>query len=239
MNKKHSPQIVCFGVSHGLGAAYLELLANESFQMLSFSRTDPASREKFQSILRHEKFDAAKVDQWGGVFDLVEKANPEKIFLFLGGGPFGPFETKQFKDHEWAWNVSFRFQAFLLHAILQKRKEDSSAFTELKQIIFIGSSVAESKADPGAASYAAAKHALIGLITSVQAESRGGESQGDQFKQQLDIRLVSPPYMNTRMLPASAWPREQGLVREPREVALEMKSWLENPLAKNGHLVIS
>ena len=88
----------------------------------------------------------------------------------------------------------------------------------------MGSSVAEDKADPGAASYAAAKHALKGLLESVILE-----------KPDLDVRLFSPGYMDTGMLPQNAWPRQQGLAEDPDAVARRLWQW-SNSAVKCGSI---
>ncbi|MBK7960771.1 MAG: hypothetical protein IPK04_05925 [Bdellovibrionales bacterium] len=75
-----------------------------------------------------------------------------------------------------------------------------------KQGIFIGSQIAERNPDINAASYTAAKHALLGIISTLQKEALEGK---DTKKASLahDLRLFSPGYMNTSLLPPTAWPR--------------------------------
>jgi NAD(P)-dependent dehydrogenase (short-subunit alcohol dehydrogenase family) len=84
-------------------------------------------------------------------------------------------------------------------------------------VILLGSAVAEASADPGAASYCAAKHALKGLIASLRAEIPAW-----------DLRLFSPGYMDTEMLPGNAAARRQG-VYSPARMARELWDWSLTP----------
>ncbi len=133
------------------------------------------------------------------------------VLYFAGGGPHGKFETKKWSSHRWAYEVNFIFPSKLLYFLLHGR--ENHLFT------YIGSSVAESSPDPMASSYAAAKHAMKGLLSSI-----GGEN----IERNCLLRLFSPSYMDTKMLPASAWPRQkEGLVQPPSEVGERLYNWLE------------
>ena len=94
----------------------------------------------------------------------------------------------------------------MLHALV-------SAKAPIPQVILVGSSVAESAADPKAASYCAAKHALRGLFLSLREEYPDW-----------DLRLFSPGYMDTDMLPPHALVRKKG-VHDPARVASDLWSW--------------
>lgn len=137
-----------------------------------------------------------------------------RFIYFAGGGPYGPFQEKAWKDHQWAWNVTFLSAARFFHTFLK--------IPHFRQGIAIGSQVAENHADSGAASYAAAKHALRGLVLTLQKE--GGDSK--------DLRLFSPGYMNTNLLPPAAWPRQAGLqIHEPDRVAQDLALWMQDSKA--------
>jgi NAD(P)-dependent dehydrogenase (short-subunit alcohol dehydrogenase family) len=101
--------------------------------------------------------------------------------------------------------VSYRAHARLLHALARARR--------FEQVILIGSAVAEADGDPGAASYAAAKHALRGLYKSLRLDYP-----------QWDVRLCSPGYMDTALLPPQARARAKG-VYDPAQVASEIWLW--------------
>lgn len=204
------PKWILIGGSRGLGAEFAKLLEakSETYEILS---------------RKYGGFDVTRIEQWDTLVSKISDLGPAKIVYFSGGGPYGVFGSKAFKDHQWAFRLNFEFPAFLLHRVLQ-----AGAFDKLQQVCFIGSAIAESKPDPGAASYSAAKHGLLGLVSSVQAEAHGD----------LDLRLYSPGYMDTGMLPANAWPRAQaGLVRAPADMAGELYAWLGDVRGKNQHLV--
>lgn len=172
-----------------------------------FSKLVPAMYPQVQLFLASRtinNFDFSKKDLFEYYCEQIAASDPDRIYYFAAGGTYGPFKRFQWKDHIWTMSVTFEFPAFLLHYFLKNS-------TRLKQIVFIGSSVAESQADPNAAMYCAAKHALKGLVSSV-------EKEGPSFQ----IKLFSPGYMNTQMLPKGAWPREQGLAVEPSQVASEL-----------------
>ncbi len=193
MNDSGNEKWVLLGASRGLGLAFSKLalatypnidlfLASRSINGFDFSNT-----ELFE--LYAEKIADFKAD---------------RIFYFAGGGPYGPYSKFEWKDHLWSFNVSFGFPAYLLNYL---GKLDS----KILQMVFVGSSIAETQPDPNAAMYCASKHALRGLITTLQKEGF-----------QIPLSLFSPGYMNTDMLPKSAWPRQHGLAAEPEAIAQQL-----------------
>ncbi len=209
---------VLLGASRGLGHCFLQKARAENIQIHNFSRRAPLDSEGVQTHVA----DFSNSEEWEILARRIRELAPERIFYFAGGGPFGDFQNKNWKDHQWGWRVSFECPAFLLHSYL--RTPD-----DLRQFVVVGSSIAESNPDPRASSYSSAKHALKGLITSVQAEQ----------KSVLDLRLFSPGYMDTAMLPANAWPRQQaGLVKSPAEVAEMLWAWIHNADDVNKHFVL-
>jgi short-subunit dehydrogenase len=146
-------------------------------------------------------------------FDLIKKHKPTRLFYFAGGGPYGPFGEKEWKDHQWALQVSFLTPARMLHGLI-----NDPAFAFLEQVIFVGSQVADHRPDPLAASYACSKHALKGLIESVMGEAPP-----------FDLRLFRPGYINTEMLPKNALPRQRGdRIAEPQDLARRFVEWALN-----------
>jgi short-subunit dehydrogenase len=187
-------KFLILGGSKGLGLSLIHELTDRGFEAVSVSRKN--------------NFDFSKQELWPMTLEHIKKQEPYFIIYSAGGGPFGRFQDKDFGSHEWAWRVNFQFPAYLLHDILKAPKD----WKTLKGICFIGSAVADQKPDPMAASYAAAKHALRGLISSVQLEEPN-----------LKVDLYSAPYMDTDLLPKNAWPRQQeGLVINPRLVAQDV-----------------
>lgn len=150
--------------------------------------------------------------------DLLSKVT--RMIYFAGGGPYGHYQVKNWKDHEWAWRVSFLSAARFLHYFLR-----SPSF---KQGILIGSQIAEKNPDVGAASYTAAKHALLGLVSTLQKEIIEEKSKKKSAHAH-DLRLFSPGYMNTSLLPQTAWPRLGGVeVLEPKVLAGELIQWMQD-----------
>ena len=190
--------IAILGASRGLGAALEKVIQAE------------LPEAKIMPLSRQHGADFTKVDSYEDILNQLSGAELDTLVYVAGGGPFGDYASKEWKDHQWAFRLNFEFPAQLLHHFLQNPGT-------LKKLVFVGSSVAESKPDPGAASYAASKHGLKGLIESVIAENPP-----------LTIQLFSPGYMDTDMLTANAWPRQQGLAEDPAEVARRLWQWSES-----------
>lgn len=198
------------GASSGLGQAF-SVATKEKFpeiQQVLMSRKSP-------SIC-----DFSKQESWPHILETIIQQKPTRFFYFAGGGPWGPYPDKKWASHEWTYRVNFLFPAFFLSQTLPE---------SLGQVLFVGSRIAESAPDPGAASYSASKHALKGLVTTLQAEK----------SLTFDLRLLSPGYLDTALLPANAWPRQvTGLVSQPKAIAERTLSWVQDVRSANGHLIL-
>lgn len=198
---------VILGASRGLGAELVQVVCGAMFPVHGFGRKEArlaALREKFP-LFEYDVADFSVRTEQDRVIQAVLETDCSKVFCVAGGGPFGPFHQREIKDHDWAWEVSFRFPAKVAHALLRAKPD--------VQLILVGSSVAESGPDMQAASYAAAKHALKGLFATLRLENPD-----------FDIRLFSPGYMDTDMLPKNAAVRQRG-VYSPQMVAQELWLW--------------
>ncbi|MFN8790127.1 MAG: SDR family NAD(P)-dependent oxidoreductase [Bdellovibrionales bacterium] len=202
-----SERILVLGGSRGLGAELVAQLRKLGHQAETLSRKSSWSA------------DFSKRETWPEILQQVREWEPQRLIYSAGGGPYGPFSKFQWKNHEWALRVTFEFPAYLLHSLQQ------NPLSSLGQVVVVGSSVAEAKPDPGAASYCAAKHALRGLIGSLQQE-----------QPLFDLRLWSPGYMQTELLPLQSEPRRAGLARDPREVASLMIQSISDPALKLRNL---
>jgi short-subunit dehydrogenase len=193
-------KLIALGASRGLGATVVKKLQNK-FEVIALSRKS----EK-------HKFDFSKNDEQLKVLEFIRHKRPQRIFYFAGGGPFGRFADKEWKDHQWALEVNFLFPSRLLHYVLANPGN-------VKQLVFVGSLIAENKAHPMGASYGAGKSALRALIDSTVNET----------KNSIDIRLFSPGYMDTEMLPKNAYPRREGMkLLSPDFVAEKFCEWVNN-----------
>jgi short-subunit dehydrogenase len=211
---------IFLGASRGFGRAFLEktLVAAPTVQAVCLSR----KTDQLPALVQGIQSDFSDEQNWASIISKIRELAPRRIFYFAGGGPYGRFQDKVWKAHRWSLKVTFEFPAFLLHELLL-------APGSVEQMVFIGSSIAESYPDPQASSYCAGKHALRGLITSIQQE------QLTSF----DLRLWSPGYMDTSLLPANAWPRQQaGLVQSPGKVAEMLWASIHNADDVNKHFVL-
>lgn len=208
MKISESENWVLLGASSGLGRSFFEWTKeiHPKIVLTSISRkTDPA-------------FDFSKSEGWEALVCHLSKIQPTRVFYFAGGGPYGAFREKAWKDHEWAWKVSYLCPAYLLYHLQEP---------SLKQWVFVGSAIAESNPDPCAASYASAKHALVGLLSSLWSEWSISDC---------DIRLFSPGYMDTRMLPPGAKVRQTlDQIQDPNKVAQDLGRWVQDVQSANTH----
>lgn len=200
-------RVLILGASRGLGAELVKHICHLGFPTFGYGRkVQPlnALRESYPLFSYKVADFSTRTGQDEVLRDLITE-NYSKVILVAGGGPYGPFHEREMKDHQWAWEVTFHFQARVLHALAVAGRQS--------QVIVVGSAVAEAAPDPLAASYCAAKHALKGLVLSVRAENPGW-----------DIRLFSPGYMDTELLPKNAAVRQRG-VYAPAQVAQELWTW--------------
>jgi cyclic-di-GMP-binding biofilm dispersal mediator protein len=200
MKMTEGERILVLGGSRGLGAAFVHLLKSQNHEVTSISRKSS------------ESADFSNQQKWDLIVARIRELNPTRIIYCAAGGPYGSFGQFQWKDHAWALKTTFEFPAFLIHSLLH------NPFTDLKQFLVIGSSVAESQADPGAAAYSAAKHAIRGLVTTLQKEGVG-----------FDLRILSPGYMATQLLPSDSAPRREGKAQDPFKIAALMIQSISDP----------
>jgi short-subunit dehydrogenase len=205
------------GASRGLGWATYQALQNhdKNSEFLLSSRKIEARRGEISSInttLMVQDFSQLPVQL--EFVQTLKKFNPTDLIYFAGGGPYGAFAEKKWSDHQWALNTTFLYPAELLHVLLKEK------WPSLRNIVLIGSSIAESKPDKNAASYAAAKHALKGLVDTIQLEMNHSTSS-------LRVQLFSPGYMQTDMLPPHSEPRQKQLAENPLDVAKKLITMIE------------
>lgn len=211
-------RIAILGASRGLGWSLYQRCLMQAPQACYFLTSrkiqNKASEVSDKTELVVQNFSEVPVKE--NFFDQLKKFKPTIIVYSAGGGPFGEFSSKKWSDHLWALNTTFLYPAELLHKVLAQQND----WSDLKQFVFVGSAIAESAADPNASSYAAAKHALKGLISSIKAEEAS-------FARNMQIKLFSPGYMQTDMLPKNSKPVQQGLAADPQQVAQQLIEAIE------------
>lgn len=195
--------VAILGASRGLGKALVSEYCERGATVLAVSRS--IDQDAYKTL----KCDFSKNTEQTRLLRALEEFAPDKIIYCAGGGPFGDFAAKEWKDHQWAWEVSFACAARVVHWALRRGETPA-------QICLIGSAIAESAPEAGGASYGASKAALKSLYLSLT--KAGGP---------MDLRLYSPGYMDTDLLPPRAWPRrENRLIWSPLEVARDICQWL-------------
>ena len=206
-------RFILLGASRGLGwATYQQLSLNTNDLFLLSSRKIKMRSEEVNKNTELIEQDFSKVPINLEFISELQSFKPTNMIYFAGGGPYGHFADKKWSDHSWALNTTFMYPAELIHSVVSEKVK----WPELEQIIVIGSAVAENQADPKAASYAAAKHALRGLIDTLKLEPN-----------HIDIKLFSPGYMQTNMLPPNSQPRQNNRAENPAEVAKKLIKVIE------------
>lgn len=197
-------KICVIGASRGLGFQLVRQIQSQlpEVEILSVARSNQPSSTEVSTLC----VDLSQPQQQQRLIAELGIFQPETVFYVAGGGPYGEYASKKWSDHQWGLEVSFLAPARILHFLL------NASFC--KQFVAVGSSVAESQPDKNAASYSASKHALRGLITSVNLENP-----------KMQVRLFSPGYMDTDMLPKNASVRKTHSVASPKQVANELWSW--------------
>ena len=199
------------GATRGLGRAVFEALAasGQSGLLVARNATELEKMAALNEGWSYIKADMTKPEARGEIMQAISSMDLVSVIYCSGGGPHGDFYTKNWKDHRWAIELNFAAPAELLHFLGSKNK------TAQHQFVYVGSAIAEGTDETEGASYVASKRAMVGLLGSL----RGRDPL-------LDLRLFSPGYMNTDLLPKGAGPRKTGnKILDPKVVAKELISW--------------
>ena len=102
------------GASRGLGAALTKLLTDNKV------RTTGYSRKLARFATQPKQADFTKPEDQDATINYIKEnlTTETAIFYVAGGGPYGPYPNRQWKDHMWAYEVSFLFPAKLLHTVV-------------------------------------------------------------------------------------------------------------------------
>ncbi len=212
-------KIAILGASRGLGKCLLgelQKISPESSYFISSRKI--ALLEKLKG--HYSNLQILECDFTGDtsqLFSSLKEFQPTHIICNAGGGVHGKFHEKNWKDHLWTLKLNLIFPMELAHFCL-------SQLTQLEQLSFVGSAIAESAPDENASSYCTSKHGLRGFVKTLQIENN------------LDIRLISPPYMETDMLPLGSWPRREGLAKKTEDVAAQIVHQLMDKTQKSTHI---
>ena len=213
-------KIAILGASRGLGRSLVESAPQNSTLWLASRSITSVEIPTPAVIAESIAADFSKLEQFNKWLGALQVFQPDKIIYCAGGGPYGEFGQKKWPSHEWSLNVCLMAPAKLIHWASQKQNPP--------QVIVIGSSVAEAKPDPMAGSYAAAKHGLKGLHSSVIQESTS-----------FDFRLFSPGYMDTELLPQGSPPRQgKKKIWSPQQVAQKIWLWSEDSNKFQSHHIL-
>ena len=201
-------------MSRGFGYEVSQRILESGGEVLGVSRKDPGHLSRFVSL---DLTDSSGLE----LKQNLQEFSPNALYYCAGGGPFGQYGQHKFSSHEWAFRLNFLTPSWILHQALQ------GGFPHLQQLIFVGSAVAESQIEPCSPSYGAAKTAMAALVKNIQA----------QDSLDLDVRLFSPGYMDTEMLPPNSWPRKEGLpLLDPQALSHKFVEWANDSTQKSTHL---
>jgi short-subunit dehydrogenase len=206
------------GASRGLGKSFALEAARSNCvsNLLLVSRKAELLRDVAREcgpLAQIRTFDFTRKEHQSELLRALESYAPTHLAYIAGGGPYGAYGKKAYSAHRWAFELCFLFPSHVIHHAMTELHQKG-----LVQMIVVGSSIAENKPDPNAASYSASKHALSGLIKSIHAEGCP-----------IDLRLLSPGYIDTGLLPPGADARQQAVpLLKPEDVAKQMWQWSQN-----------
>lgn len=220
-----SNRVIVFGSHKGLGYECVKALLNNNNvdSVLGLSRKDSgdfAIHDKYHYL----SFDFTKAysDEalYENLLSVILSFNPNHFIYCAGGGPYGTYESKEWKDHEWALKLNFLFPARLIWSLLRDLKSKAKTVSQPINFIYIGSAIAESdQGDILGPSYAAAKWAMKGLVKSLSG------SAGP-----INFKIVSPGYMDTDLLPKGSAPRSLSTAI-PMSLIMPLEAQLLDPKA--------
>lgn len=161
---------------------------------------------------RVESVDFSRPESLSKIIRHMDDYSPEFIFYVAGGGVHGEYFSKPMHSHRWTFEVNF-FRPIEIADYLKH-----TGFQGI--FVYIGSSIAERSDSKNSISYAESKKLALKTLLSLD-------------ESELKVRVFSPPYMDTALLPKKAWPRLEtpDLVLNPKKVAKVLLNWLsESPL---------
>lgn len=212
-------KVAILGASRGLGKSLLEEFhktSPDNYFLISSRKKDLLEKIKES----HKNIQICVCDftsDTSELFQTLQEFQPTHVIYNAGGGVHGKFQEKNWKDHLWTLKLNLLFPMELAHFCLNQ-------LTHLEQLVFVGSAIAEASPDENASSYCASKHGLRGFVRTLQKEN------------ELDIRLISPPYMETDLLPPGSWPRREGLAQKTQIVAAQIVQLLMDKTQKSTHI---
>jgi len=170
-----------------------------------------------KSLSRSSSVESVDLSQPASIA-LVEKHllsfGPDLVFYVAGGGVYGEYFSKPMHSHRWTFEVNF-FRPTQIADLLKK-----SGFKG--KFIYIGSAIAERSESLKCISYSYSKKLAVKTLLSLSEED-------------LKVRVFSPPYMDTDLLPKNSWPRLESpqLVLNTQVVAAELLKWLAEDSSKD------
>ncbi|MCB0393120.1 MAG: SDR family NAD(P)-dependent oxidoreductase [Bdellovibrionales bacterium] len=201
-------RIVVVGGTSGLGKALAETLFEKKHEVFVVGRK-PIEGLQYTTLVS----DISKSEGIQAVESALKEWRPDSIVYSVGGGPHGNFADREWKDHLWSFQTTFLAGARILHFSMSENVTN--------QFIFVGSDIAENFPEPMGASYGAGKRALKGLVESIRSSDTN-----------MDVRLFSPGYMDTRMIPKNAEPRLKYRLLDPKVVSEDIVDWMMRPVAE-------
>jgi NAD(P)-dependent dehydrogenase (short-subunit alcohol dehydrogenase family) len=246
-------RVAILGAGRGLGLALAHQLLQSEAADAIFLLSKHAERARPQlevgpnCAMTISELDFTVAGSASVAMKRLAQFGPSHIWYVAGGGPFGAFEDKQWKDHLWAFQLNLLFPLELFHLA------HSSAVGELatwQQWVFVGSAIAESRPEINGLAYGAAKCGLQSAWQNWQAENADpvaltegsaeaksvtkGAARNSNGKP--DVRLYSPGYIDTGLLPPQAWPRQAGhKIQNVTAVAEDFIKWSFDISQKNQH----
>ena len=154
-----------------------------------------------------EQLDLSKPESLIQITNHFTEYEPEMVFYVAGGGVHGEYFSKPMHSHRWTFEVNFFRPIEIAHSLKQAGYKGT--------FVYVGSAIAERSNSKNSLSYAESKKLALKTLLSLN-------------ESELKVRIFSPPYMDTNLLPKNSWPRLEypDLVLDPNYVAAELLKWL-------------
>lgn len=212
MSEQHlrkTDALVILGASRGIGESLVWESLNQGHLNLHLVSRNLSSLQKIQKLAKskfpeaniqiHSKDLCSEKDLMSMVHGFqAEGEFPRHWVLVFGGTSSGKISKEPFESTPWAKleemvELNLVAPMRLLHQVLPELlRPNAEGLVEPSSIVAIASQAAHESL-PGISAYAAAKHGLVGLLSSIREEVQDSN---------VKVSIVSPGYVDTELVPS-------------------------------------
>src|SRR5512135_1722447 len=109
MNDNPREKFAVIGASRGLGRAVSQALVRRQPTAVQFCVARRPAEDAGEGLVNWYRADVSQHDERARLWGHLMEFSPTRIICCVGGGPYGQFGSRQWKDHLWAYEVSLLF----------------------------------------------------------------------------------------------------------------------------------